>query len=140
MATASFRQQVATAIRDGIERYDPDIAIRASQIRAWHAQHPGAAVSTPAPAPRGAAAAAVAPSHSMLGTLIFWTVIVGGILAVLRWPKLAVWLVVSILTLFVRMTRSAIVHRSALRRRRRVLAGQAARAAHPPSVYDELWL
>lgn len=42
LASSDFRQQVAMAIRDGIERDDPTIATRRAQILAWLKAHPGA--------------------------------------------------------------------------------------------------
>ena len=42
LASSDFRQQVAMAIRDGIERDDPTIATRRAQILAWLSAHPGA--------------------------------------------------------------------------------------------------
>lgn len=48
LASSDFRQQVAVAIRDGIEKGDPDIATRRAQLLAWRQAHPGA---TPEPAP-----------------------------------------------------------------------------------------
>lgn len=42
LASSDFRQQVAMAIRDGIERDDPTIATRRAQIVAWLNAHPGA--------------------------------------------------------------------------------------------------
>ncbi|HEX6538870.1 MAG TPA: N-acetylmuramoyl-L-alanine amidase [Candidatus Dormibacteraeota bacterium] len=48
LASADFRQQVAVAIRNGIEQGDPDIATRKAQLLAWRQAHPGA---TPRPAP-----------------------------------------------------------------------------------------
>ncbi len=42
LASSEFRQQVAMAIRDGIERADPNIATRKAQITAWLNAHPGA--------------------------------------------------------------------------------------------------
>lgn len=42
LASSDFRQQVAMAIRDGIEHDDPDIATRRAQILAWLNAHPGA--------------------------------------------------------------------------------------------------
>lgn len=42
LASSDFRQQVAMAIRDGIEHDDPTIATRRAQILAWLNAHPGA--------------------------------------------------------------------------------------------------
>jgi len=140
MATDDFRLQVAAAVRDGIERYDPDIATRRAQIRAWRAAHPGGAASTPAPRAHGNTAAPVTKSRSWLGAVLPWLLGIGGVLAVIRWPRLAAWLVVGTIMLIVRVIRHAIVHRSAVRRRTRSRTRQAQRSARPNSVYDELWL
>ena len=42
LASSDFRQQVAMAIRDGIERDDQTIATRRAEILAWLNAHPGA--------------------------------------------------------------------------------------------------
>ena len=42
LASSDFRQQVAAAIRDGVERDDPTITTRRAQIMAWLNAHPGA--------------------------------------------------------------------------------------------------
>ena len=42
LASSGFRQEVAMAIRDGIERDDPTIATRRAQILDWLNAHPGA--------------------------------------------------------------------------------------------------
>lgn len=139
MSTESFRQQVAMAIRDGIETYDPQIAARRAAIRAWRAQHPGAPIAPPRTRARGAAAASIPSSHSVLGALLFWTVVVGLILAALRWPRITAWLISSLVRLIVRTLRAAILHRRAVRRRRHLRARVASRAPRT-SVYDELWL
>ncbi len=140
MATEAFRGQVAAAIRDGIETYDPQIAARRAQILAWRAQHPGVPAATPVPQQHGNAATPVAPSQSVWGILLFWSLVIGGVLAVLRWPRLAAWLIVGIITIVLRTIHGAIVHRRAMRRRHHVRARQASRSARPSSVYDELWL
>ena len=41
METASFRQDVAIGLRDGIEAYLPSIVARRDAIRAWRSAHPG---------------------------------------------------------------------------------------------------
>ncbi|HKR99123.1 MAG TPA: N-acetylmuramoyl-L-alanine amidase, partial [Candidatus Dormibacteraeota bacterium] len=140
MATDAFRAQVAAALRDGIEKFDPQIAARRAQIRAWRAQHPGQPIATPHPRPQGNDAAPVAHTSSPLGTLLLWVLAIGGVLALLRWPRLAVWLVVGTITLVLRTILGVVVHRNALRRRRRQRTRRAASSARPHSVYDELWL
>ena len=140
LATDSFRIEVAAALRDGIEKYAPQIATLRAQIRAWRAEHPGQAIATPRPTTHGNDAAPVAQPSSPLGTLLLWVLAIGGVLALVRWPRLAAWLVVGSLTLVLRTIVAVVVHRNALRRRRRQRTRRAATSARPHSVYDELWL
>ena len=42
MTTASFRNDVAAAIRSGLEAYMPSIVARRNEIKAWRDAHPGA--------------------------------------------------------------------------------------------------
>jgi N-acetylmuramoyl-L-alanine amidase len=140
MATGGFRQQVAAAIRDGIEAFDPQIATRRAEIGAWRARHPSAPAAPTRRAHRGMVAAPLEPARSILPTVVFWMTVVCAILVVLRWPRVAIWLVVTMITLLMRMLQRAFIHRRALRRRRRALARQAGRPVRQHSVYDELWL
>jgi N-acetylmuramoyl-L-alanine amidase len=138
MATEAFRAQVAVAIRDGIESFDPQIALKRAQIIAWDQRHPAA---TPPAHPTHRATSGAAPrtvkaqsSGFPLGTVAVWLVIVAMLVAVLRWR-----------TPIARVLRPcyAQLHRAAARRRRQQLrlrrltvAGERRWPAY--SVYDEL--
>jgi len=144
MATEGFRSAVAAAMRDGIERYLPAIAVRRSEILGWEASHPG-------PANSRSTAAAVrsrAPADSngsALGTVFAWMILAAVVCALVRWREPATRGAVVVATLTARGVRWMVVRRSAARRRRRrvrerSLARDTARTARPHSVYDELWL
>jgi N-acetylmuramoyl-L-alanine amidase len=159
MATADFRQQAAVALRDGIERYDPDIAVRKAQLIDWARLHPGQPLPTAPPA-RAAAAVqpAPAPPPSALPAVLFWVLLLAALGAavrsrarLLRWsagfpervaPALA-WTSAAASRLEPLFQHTAI-RRSALRRRRRRMASRAVqngpRRWTPYSVYDELAL
>jgi len=141
LATPQLREAIASAIRDGIERYDADIGARALQIRAWRAAHPVAPRGAPATAaPRGNVAARVSRSGSALGAVTFWAFVTAAVLAALRWPRLVVKLIVIAVAVVLRVLRLVFGHRRALRQRRRLHARRSARAVGPHSVYDELRL
>jgi len=140
MATDSFRLDVAAALRDGIEQFDPQIAVRRAQIRAWRLQHPGAVIATPRPHTSGNDAARVSQGPSAMTTFLLWVLAVGGVLVLIRWPRLVAWIVVGTITLVIRTLISVVVHRNALRRRKHMRTRREARSARPHSVYDELWL
>ena len=135
MATEDFRQQVAIAVRDGIERYDPQIALRRTQILAWERQHPGAQP----PAPRAHhVTPTVAPqsSGSALPAVLMWLTFVAIVASSLRWRR-------PLMRAFAPAFHH--VHRAAARRRRqqlrlRRLTVSAERRWAPHSVYDDLSL
>lgn len=139
MATEAFREQVAVSIRDGIESFDPQIALKRAQILAWEQRHPGATPptrphrSTSTPSPRTATAQ---ESGSALGTALVWLFVVAMLAAALRWRRP-----------IARVLRPcyAQLHRAAARRRRQQLrlrrltvGGERRWPAY--SVYDELSL
>ncbi|MFN2582095.1 MAG: N-acetylmuramoyl-L-alanine amidase [Candidatus Dormibacteria bacterium] len=143
MATEDFRQAVALAVRDGVERYDPQIAQRKAEILAWQQAHPGAPTATPVPVTRPShATAAPAPrtsAGSPLGTIAMWTLFIGAILACWYWRRPILNSVEDLGQVFAGTS----LHRAAARRRRRQLrlnslgaAPQRRWALH--SVYDDL--
>lgn len=142
MATADFRQRVAAAIRDAIEKYEPQIAERKAEIVAWEQAHPGApppATAAPRPAARAAAQApAAAPaSGGPWGMLLAWLLLMGTACALVRWRR-------PILALATALGGTSL-HRAAARRRRRRLRVNSLTSIPGPrwapySVYDELSL
>ena len=135
LATEDFRQQVALAIRDGIEHFDPQIAVRHAQLIAWQRQHPGARL----PATR--AHRATPPplrdsSGSALPAVVAWLTLIAALAGMLRWRRpLARALAPAVLGF----------HRVAARRRRQQLRLRRLTAATEQrwsrySVYDELSL
>lgn len=129
LATPNFRQQVALAIRDGIERGDPSIASRKAEIAAWQQAHPGA---TPVPVihPSSHAAPSAAQRGAFPMTAVLAVLLLAGTLAAAaRWRAVLV--------------RATGLHRAAARRRRRRLRLQTLTAVSESrwvqrSVYDDL--
>jgi N-acetylmuramoyl-L-alanine amidase len=93
----AFRDALASAVRNGVEAQAPQIATIKQQILAWERAHPQVVLQAPAAAHGGAAsapaAAAVgngvvpAASGSAGGTLLRWTVILGLLVALVRWRR-----------------------------------------------------
>ena len=155
MATEDFRQQVAIAIRDGIERYDPQIAQRKAQILAWEQAHPGAPPPTPAVTiTRPVRVTAAAHTGSAFGTVLVWMVLLGAAVAAVRWRRPLARVLVPAAEMGARLAadgidhasevlRTTSFHRAAARRRRRrlrlnSLSALSSRGWAPYSVYDEL--
>lgn len=156
LGSPEFRQQVAVAIRDGIERSDPDIATRRSEILAWLRAHPGSAppsLTGKTPHPR-AAAPAPRPGGSPLGAVVASLILALAVAAAARWrrplrralayigpPALEVAARAGDAAEAVRR-RSSLHRASARRRRRRLrldsLAAVADRRWVQHSVYDDL--
>ena len=129
LAAMNFRQQAALAIRDGIERGDPDIATRKSQIQAWLDAHPGA----PKPVlSRGHAAA-----HPVVARAT------GGFTPLAVVPALIALAIVGAVYWRETLSRLVGLRRAAARRRRRrlrldALAAMPERRFLQHSVYDDL--
>ena len=158
METEDFRQQVAIAIRDGIERYDPQIGQRKAEILAWEQAHPGAA--PPAPQPAAVAhpsqpAAHPSPGGSPLGTMVAWLIALAALVTAVRWRRPLLRALVRLAIAAARSAGGGIetaaqlmhgssLHRAAARRRRRRLrlngltSPPSSRRWAPRSVYDEL--
>ena len=68
MATASFRQDVAIGVRDGVEAYMPAIIARRDAIRAWRSGHRGRCRRRSHPA----SAALPATNGFQFGPVIAW--------------------------------------------------------------------
>ncbi|MGH7685680.1 MAG: N-acetylmuramoyl-L-alanine amidase family protein [Candidatus Dormibacteria bacterium] len=130
LATSDFRQQVALAIRDGIERGDPNIATRKAAIQAWLQSHPGATAPALArPATHPVAHAAQSNNSSPAGALITLLVLAMLAAAGYHWRG--------------ELVRFTGVHRAAARRRRRRLRLHTLTAVTEQrwlqrSVYDDL--
>ena len=163
MAGQGFRQQAALAIRDGLERYDPDIAIRKTQLIDWARQHPGQPLPTappvhPAPASAVASAATTPAGPSPPPAVLLWLSLLAALAAAVRWREalldwsagvperlapLAGWAVEALGSLEPLFEHTGL-HRRTQRRRRRRLAARAVqrgpRRWAPYSVYDELAL
>ena len=137
LASSSFRQQTAMAIRDGIEQGDPDIATRKAQIEAWRQAHPGATlrpapVARPVthPAPSAHPAPASAAGNGGSAGVVLTLLVLLGIAAAALWYREP-------------LLRATGFRRAAARRRRRQLRLQTLssiteRRWVQRSVYDDL--
>lgn len=77
-----FRDALARAIRDGVEKQAPQIATRAVQIARWHATHHTAATQSPT---TGSATSAAQGSAG--ATLLRWVVVLALLAALVRWRR-----------------------------------------------------
>jgi len=140
IATSSFQQALATSIRAGIERFDPQVLQRHAEIVAWNKSHPSHPVT---PATAVAAHTAAPGSSGWLGTVIRDALVLALLAAVVRWPRPAWFMVCAPVRLVGIAVNRGLRRRAAKRRRRRAVAlrGVAARTqrfARPHHVYDEL--
>ncbi len=117
MATARFRQDVATGIRDGVEAYMPAIIARRNAILAWRDAHRG-----------GAAGGSLAPASAALagttgfqfGPVIAWLVAIGAVGLVLLFRDAVARILVVLIALVARLLGGLMwLRRAAIRRRRR---------------------
>jgi N-acetylmuramoyl-L-alanine amidase len=147
MAMASFRQDVAIGMRDGIEAYMPGIIARRDAIRAWRSGHPG-----------GTAADSLAPASAVLpgtkgfqfGTVIAWLAGIAGIGLVLLFRDAVARILVVLGAVIVRLLASVMwLRRAAIRRKRRRQRAQSFVRVESPepeqqvvgrrsSVYDDI--
>ena len=145
LATAAFRQDVATGIRDGIEAYMPSIIARRDAIRAWRqSHHAGATPGSLAPA----SAAIPGSSGFQFGPLIAWLAGIALVGAVLLWHDAVARALVVLAAMILRAFGGLMwLRRAAIRRRRRrqrtrtttAVVPVAARSPQPhSSVYDDI--
>ena len=153
LGTATFKQELAVALRHGIETYDPLLLQRKQQLATWHATHP-VSVAALTSAVGDLAVATGQSGWTWTGVLrvLAGLALVG--LAV-RFPMITLRLVRLVLRVVWALLQAGFAGGAALlagasrqqhqRRRRRAVQQRAlvhrrARSARPNSVYDELWL
>jgi len=139
LTTASFRQSLAQAIRDGIESFDPVIARQKSAITAWNSAHPAAVVSVGG---AGRTSGTVASRSRVPGSLLWVLAIVTG--AVTLWYRRRICaFALSLRQRYGAVDGLGLLNGWAPRRRRQVRRRRAvapmARGPRPHSVYDDLW-
>jgi hypothetical protein len=144
LATGQFHELVAAALRDGIERYDPEIVVRRAQLLAWRQANHGMALPAPGAAPVAAAAPA-STAGSALGAVLAWLVGIAVAVALLRWREPVTRVAIIAATVVVRLLRGTVLRRVVARRRRRrlrarVLLRDQQQWTRTHSVYDELSL
>jgi len=140
MASASFRQDVAIGLRDGVEAYMPAIIDRRDAIRAWRSGHPG----TVMPGSLAPASASLSgTSGFQFGPVIAWLAGIGVVGLVLLFRDAVARVLVVLITLVMRLFGGAMwLRRAAVRRRRRRRRGTPESQLEPPprsgSVYDDI--
>jgi N-acetylmuramoyl-L-alanine amidase len=146
MATASFRQDVAIGMRDGIEAYMPGIVARRDAIRAWQSGHHGAAGSASL-----APASAVLPGTKgfQFGPVIAWLAGICAVGLVLLFRDAVARVLVVLGAVIVRLLASVMwLRRATIRRKRRRQRTQSFARIDPEpehhvvgrrtSVYDDI--
>jgi N-acetylmuramoyl-L-alanine amidase len=141
MASASFRQDVAIGLRDGVEAYMPAIIARRDAIRAWRSGHPGTVMpGSLAPA----SASLPGTSGFQFGPVIAWLAGIGVVGLVLLFRDAVARVLVVLIALVLRLFGGVMwLRRAAVRRRRRRRRGTPdSRLEEPPprsgSVYDDI--
>jgi N-acetylmuramoyl-L-alanine amidase len=142
MATDAFRWNVAQAIRDGIERYEPDIAQRKAAIIAWRQAHQPPAPTSRHPAQHATEAQVISPpAGSPVPALLMFVITAALTTAAVLRPAACQRLADDVSELAQHVLRHNVVHHGFARRRRRRIRILTARHVHhwaPRSVYDEL--
>ena len=117
MVSASFRQDVAVGLRDGVEAYMPAIIARRDAIRAWRSGHPG----TVAPGSLTPASATLpGTSGFQFGPVIAWLAGIGIVGVVLLFRDAVARVLVVLIALVLRLFGGVLwLRRAAIRRRRR---------------------
>jgi hypothetical protein len=146
MATASFRQNVAIGVRDGIEAYMPAIVARRDAIRAWRSGHPGSI----APGSFAPASAALPGTNGFqFGPVIAWLAGISAVGLVLLFRDAVARALVVFGALVVRLLGAVMwLQRRVIRgRRRRLRTRTSTRLDDTPpgrggseagSVYDDI--
>lgn len=143
MATASFRQDVAEGLRNGVEAYMPAIISRRNAIVAWRSDHPGAVASTGfAPA----SAAIPGTQGFQFEPVIAWLLAIVGVGLLLLFRDAVARVLVVVIAMFVRLFGGVLwLRRAAIRRRRRRQRSDGSSRSRPipterrhGSVYDDI--
>jgi len=147
LTTAAFREDVAAAIRNGLEAYMPAIVARRNAIIAWRDAHPGAASPSLTPA------SATVPEGTgfQFEPVIMWLLGIAAVGLLLLFRDAVARVLVVLIALIARLIRGLMwLLRAATRRRRRRHVQTAApyqQPRRPPqqqprqrpgSVYDDI--
>jgi N-acetylmuramoyl-L-alanine amidase len=143
MATTSFREDVATGVRNGVEAYMPAIIARRNAILAWRNGHPDAVT------PGGfkpASAAIPGSSGFQFAPVIGWLLAIVAVGLVLLFRDAVARVLVVVIAIFVRLFGGVMwMRRAAIRRRRRrqrsdvsARSRPVAPERHRGSVYDDI--
>jgi N-acetylmuramoyl-L-alanine amidase len=141
MATASFRQDVAIGVRNGVEAYMPAIIARRDAIRAWRSGHPGTVTAgTLAPA----SAALPGATGFQFAPVIAWLAAITAVGLVLLFRDAVARVLVVLIAMVGRLLGGIIwLRRAAIRRRRRSRRVRTDIRPEQPhrrsgSVYDDI--
>jgi N-acetylmuramoyl-L-alanine amidase len=141
MATASFRQDVAIGVRNGVEAYMPAIIARRDAIRAWRSGHPGTVTpGTLAPA----SAALPGATGFQFAPVIGWLAAITAVGLVLLFRDAVARVLVVLIAMVGRLLGGIMwLRRAAIRRRRRSRHVRADIRPEQPhrrsgSVYDDI--
>jgi N-acetylmuramoyl-L-alanine amidase len=117
MATASFRQDMAVGVRNGIEAYVPAIIARRGAIRAWRSSHPGSII----PGLLAPASATLPGSKGFqFGPVIAWLAGISAVGLVLLFRDAVARVLVVLGAVVVRLFGGVLwLRRAAIRRQRR---------------------
>jgi N-acetylmuramoyl-L-alanine amidase len=130
MTTAPFRDDVAAAIRNGLEAYMPAIVARRNEIIAWHNAHPGSV----SPALNPTSANIQEGTGFRFGPLILWLLAIAAVGLVLLFRDAVARVLVMLIAVIARLFGGLMwVQRAAIRRRRRRRRVRTGTPPEPPS-------
>jgi hypothetical protein len=145
MTTLSFRDDVAAAIRNGLEAYMPAIVARRNEIIAWRDAHPGSG----SPSLNPTSASIPEGTGFRFGPLILWLMAIVAVGLVLLFRDAVARVLVVLMAVIARLVGALLwLQRAGIRRRRRrgrprtaMLPEQPSYHAarpRPGSVYDDI--
>lgn len=148
MTTAPFRDDVATAVRNGLEAYMPAIVARRNEIIAWRDAHPGSV----SPSLNPTSATIPEGTGFRFGPLILWLLAIVAVGLVLLFRDGVARVLVVLIALIARLFGGLMwLQRAAIRQRRRrrrvraeTLPARPSRPSYqaagerPGSVYDDI--
>jgi N-acetylmuramoyl-L-alanine amidase len=138
MTTAEFRDDVAAAIRSGLEAYMPSIVARRNAIIAWRAAHPGAV----SPSLKPTSANVPEGTGFQFEPVILWLLAIVAVGLVLLFRDAVARVLVVLIAVIARLFGGLLwLQRAAIRRRRRRrrvrTETQPEQPSHPQPTYQQ---